>query len=195
MRLDPHLSARDIEVIVACSVDRSKLEVSFSTLAGTTTEQKVDRFSVLDIRIDDLLAKGTGPAASIIGNMVLNLLEQLVEGGIGFKDMDAIRHLDNLNKFMYERAAQGDPDALSHIAASFLSQGVDRCDEAILDLAEQWFRKAADTGQEDSRRFYQETWPSVKEAHLDEISRRRSEIGLSDKGQTGTPISRPKSSE
>lgn len=173
MRIDPHVSARDIEVVVACSVDRSRLEVSFLTLAGTATERQTDRFAVLDIRIDDLLAKGTGPAASIVGNMVLNLLQQLVEGGIGFKDKDASRHLDNLNKLMYERAAQGDPDAISHIAANVLSQSVERCDETILDLADLWFKKAADTGQEDSRRFYQETWPSVKEAHLNEISRRK----------------------
>lgn len=161
-----------MQVTVTCAEDRKKFSISFSALSSEY-ERDADVFKVVDLPIDDLLAKSSDDAALMLGKTILNLFQKLVEGGIGFEDAESNGQLDHLNKLMRDRAEQNDPEAQSYIASNYLSESVEKCDESLLELAEHWFKKSADTGHEDSKSFFQDTWPTVRDAYRKEIRKRQ----------------------
>lgn len=162
----------NIQIIVSCTNEDKVLEIAFSEL-DDRTEPIVETYRVAEIKIDDLLIRGNDEAAFILGKTVLTLLQLLVENGIGFEEKKIDELFDSIDKYMYVRAGQNDPEAHTHIATKYLKASVDKCDELLLEMAEYWFKKAADTGHEDSLSFFDETWPNVKEAYREKIQQQQ----------------------
>lgn len=161
-----------VEVNILCDAKKSCLSISFSVpekRPGTSS----DSFSVLEFEIDSLFADGPEKAATVLGKMILNLFQELIPDGIGYDNKDTTEALAYVDKLMLERANENDPSAQNFIASKYLSDSVEKCDESLLELADEWYKKSAGTGDEKSNSFYLETWPSLKETYRKEILKRK----------------------
>ncbi len=170
MRIKSSNNDQTVQVTIACANDKQSLKIT-SSMLDCESAKPLESFKVIDIKIDDLLAKGSDNAAIVLGSTVLNLLQKFVGGGIGFEDKKSEGQLSYLNNLMHERAIENDPEAQTHIAINYLNESIQKCDEHLLELAGQWFKKASDTGHKDSESFFKETWPTVKKSYRNRIQK------------------------
>lgn len=159
------------KVSITSSIDGKNLDVYFS-IKNQNTEECVELL-VFSFEVENLLEKGISTAAHTIGNLVLYLFGSYIEDNPNSEKNFFEDKFNELERLMQSMAAEGNPDALSYLAARFLTKSVERCDESLLELADIWFFKAAETGHHESRNFYELTWPRVRKVHYEEIIKRK----------------------
>jgi hypothetical protein len=168
MRIETNSSGQDVRVTITYLYDDKEVVVDCSILRDSSIT-KDETFKVITLKIDDLLAKGAESGALLLGKTIFNVLQKLVEGGVGFEDGVTEAELNSLDVFMRNLASLNDPEALTHIAINYLNESIEKHDISLINLAEQYFKNAADTGHNPSLVFYRETWPNLKQVYKEKI--------------------------
>jgi hypothetical protein len=69
---------------------------------------------------------------------------------------------DPMRAALEDRAIAGDPNAQNALAGFYVEASLRLKDAGLLDVAEEWFHRAAENGHEEAKRFLKSAWSSTK---------------------------------
>jgi len=88
---------------------------------------------------------------------------------------------EHLWRVVEEKAQKGDGAALNVLGSLYVDKALEQLDVALLDLAEKYFRRAAENGSQAAQDFLESgCWQQAKEEYVMRIRK-----------SNGPPISRP----
>lgn len=87
---------------------------------------------------------------------------------------------EHLWRVVEEKAQKGDGAALNILGSLYVDKALERLDAAFLDLAEEYFRRAAENGNRAAQDFLESgCWHQAKEEYVMRIRTSRQEEGES----------------
>lgn len=169
------MSPRFTNVIVRFDTEERLFTISF---IDSNDPEICDRdfqvFKVIDVKLSDLMASGDLRAKQFIGDTVLSTINRLsdADNRILSKDEQVEQeNIDHLNSLMEKRAKKGDAEAQQYIAVKYFNDSIEKKDVSLLDIAEEWYKKASENGSESADHFLRDYWPELKERYRQRIER------------------------
>ncbi|RST49420.1 sel1 repeat family protein [Variovorax sp. MHTC-1] len=134
-------------------------------------------FRLLELPLDRLPVDKHSAVVAVIGEAVLGGLADAHASLAVYRSdqagMDSPDLQGAIAKILLQAVA-GDPEAQNAYGTMLCDRSLNRLDPAYLEEAEEWFRKAAASGQEEAVRSF-ESWPKQKQYITTEIAKRRSD--------------------
>ncbi len=157
---------------IVLDYDGSSGKIAVLLLRNSLSEQNPaiadsESHKIIDVKLEDILANGSEEASQYFGNLVLNLLEIGVDGGINHEGLEL--QTKETYKAIEKRAEGGDSNAQFLFGSMCVDESVSKKDEKLLEKAELWFKRAANLGNKESMRFLESNWPNLKDVYTKKI--------------------------
>jgi len=158
-------------------IDEEKDELVFSLVHGDEAElpedtqlRKLFRLKLSKFREPDTQVEEERLAATVLATLV-----HLGDRDLGYKGYAKLSSIASatLHAEIQKRLGRGDPEAQFYVAWDYVKQSTDLNDPSKLDVAEEYFRKAAASGHPVAVDFLERGWPQIKEERLRAIEAKR----------------------
>lgn len=131
-------------------------------------------FKIVEYPFSDLQSAGAEKAKEFVGKTVLSTmckLGNISNNRLCQEDVQLQEEMIYLNSLLLDKANKNDPDAQSFMAYKCMDDALEKLDAGLLEISEEWFKKAEKNGNERSAKFLRETWPKLKEDYRKRIDR------------------------